>query len=156
MGYDFGTTTGIAFTALLPSENSSMPVLHLDYHTQTDHVISNNKECTDLSYSITSIHTPETVTMFITPVHTETQRVRTTYAPNCGFYAPGGIFSPCTEDDYCSLTTPVFFNITLLPCPPGFTSLDQRCDCYLAIFLRLQYHQWNKLLQMEYQCVGRN
>ena len=111
-----------------------MPVLHLDYRTQIDHVISSNKECTDLNYSITSIHTTETVTMFITPVHIETQRVRTIYAPNCGFYAPGGISSPCTEDDYCSHTTPVFFNITLLPCPPGFADLDQHCDCYLAIF----------------------
>ena len=63
----------------------------------------------------------------------DTETVWDNYAPG-GWYAAGGIFGPCTENDYCSRTTPVFFNITLLPCPPGFTSLDQRCGCYLEIF----------------------
>ena len=78
----------------------------------------------------------------------DTETVWNSYAPG-GFYAPGGTFGPCIEDEHCSHTTPIFFNITLLPCPPGFTSLDQCCDCYLTIFTHCSiingtgYFSWN-------------
>ena len=68
-------------------------------------------------------------------------------------YAPSGDCSALDagSEQYCIHTTPVFFNMALLPCPPGFNLTYQHCDCYLhhilfdncSIVNRKGYFSWS-------------
>ena len=117
VGWDFGTTTGIVYANYFPN---SMDV-ELDSKSLSGHVISNVKKCVNISYSLFSSHTPVNVTMYVTAVRMASQTALQ--------YIP-----PCTEK-ICNHTTPLFFNISLLPCPPGFTLINKVCDCYLHTIL---------------------
>ena len=115
VGADYGTTTGVVYTGIVPSENSTN--IKLDSNPENGHVISKHKQCTILNYSLSTKKNSEyDVIMYISLINSNTLSV---HGGNC-------------VDDYCYglEDMPLFVNLTLLPCPPGFT-LNGHCDCYL-------------------------
>ena len=139
-GWDFsnGATTGVVYAEILSTDN---PVnTKLDSNSRNGHVISISKQCTNLSFSLFSSHTPQNATMYITAMRMNTQNVleyTTRY---------------CIQTPDCVHLAPVFINITLLPCPPGFTLKDEHCTCYLehvlfescSIVNGIGYFSWNR------------
>ena len=130
-------TTGVVYAEILPTNN---PVnIQFDSNSRNGHVISNSKQCTNLSFSLFTNHTPQNATIYITAMRMKTQNVLE-YKPQ-----------HCILDFVCAHFTPVFYNITLRPCPPGFTLIDERCTCYLKHVLfenckianGIGYFSWN-------------
>ena len=66
IGWDFGTTTGIAYAGNLPTEITSLK-LNPNIHSLTD-----NQYCTNLTFSLSSRLTNENVTIYITAIHMNT------------------------------------------------------------------------------------
>ena len=119
VGVDYGSTTGVVHTNYIQSHSSDV---RFDSNLGSDHMISSSKQCTNITYSLLSNHTPEIGTMYMTAFDMDSHTVLH-YLQNgtCFFSHSSG----------CVALTPIFINVTLLPCPPGFTLLNQRCDCYL-------------------------
>ena len=138
--YSNASTTGVVYAEILSINN---PVnTQLDSNSQNGHMISNSKQCTNLSFSLFSSHTPQNTTMYVTAIQWNTQYI----------LANEYTFQNCTyPDEDCFHITPVFFIVTLLPCPPGFTLKDKRCTCYLkhalfescSIVNEIGYFSWN-------------
>ena len=117
VGGDFGATKGTVYADFVSFDHSSIPTLKsTSQHIQ---VINNITHCTALNYSIHE-HTHGKTMMFLTTIY-------------IGILKKFGECVP--KDDSCFRTTPVFLDITLLPCPPGFTLLgdSQVCDCCPAL-----------------------
>ena len=116
VGGDFGPTIGIIHAHFLPS------AVHLPVPSMREHMYSqlarSSEYCTQLNYSLhSSYYAQNSIVMHLTALHTDIQDERD---------------QGCINDKYCSHTTPVYFNITLLPCGPGFTLLGEPpgCECY--------------------------
>ena len=126
MGADYGTTTGVLYTDLYRQENSPNVTVELLSTAQDGQVVHNPKQCTDVSLSLYSDHTPQSVVLFISTVYSDTPLVIRYHKvlPDSYSYNDG---------KYCFdlLVLPIIYNITLLPCPPGFILLNKRCDCHL-------------------------
>ena len=125
VGWDYGTTTGLVYAQIRGSDGSllSAPVIE---HNKDIQLIKNSKQCTILSYSLNSNHTQENVIIYLSAVQLSDKTVQ--------LYLPGGYCYPSdrnTRFSPCSYTSPIFLNITLLPCPSGFSLLNQHCECYL-------------------------
>ena len=134
VGLELGTTTGIAYSSLVHTNNSL--TVHLDSNAQNGYVISNIKQCSVLNFTVFSNNTGETVTIYISTVYLDAQT------------AP--IFPKHTLYNGYPII-PIHFNVTLLQCPPGFVLADIRCDCYLhhklfdacTIINRTGYFAWS-------------
>ena len=122
VGVRDGTTTGVLYTYYTNT------LVGLDSMSQIGHVISDSKQCTNISYTLFSDHTPESVKLYLSPLNMD------------------------AESDSESYKMEIYLNITLLPCPPGFTLLNQRCDCFLhdvlfdncSIVSGRGYFSWSK------------
>ena len=116
VGGDFGPTVGVVYANFLSSVPYIVPYLRPSQHNQ---LISSNKQCTNLNYSLYSNYTEGNIVMYLVAIYPGIER-----RPNS--------FKQCLKSDYCSRTVPVYLNISLLPCPPGFTLLGKppKCDCY--------------------------
>ena len=142
VGWDYSNAsiTGVVYAEIL---STNYPVnTQLDSNSQNGHVISNSKQCTNLSFSLFSSHTPQNTTMYVTAIQRDTQYI----------LANEYTFQNCTHPLYdCFHIAPVFFDVTLLPCPSGFTLKDKRCTCYLehvlfvscSIVNEIGYFSWN-------------
>ena len=112
VGWDFGTTVGMVYSHYITISPSDAM-----FHDNNPSVqlVSDNKHCTNLNFSLLSSYTPASVTMYINAVHNEMVLG--------GIYNKNGGYN-CSEIDselpLCIHTTPIPLNITLLPCPPGF------------------------------------
>ena len=75
VGYDSGPTIGVVYADILPIKQSFIPIL--DSNSQNGHVISNNMQCTKLSFTLFTNHIPENsnVTMYISAVRMNTKAV---------------------------------------------------------------------------------
>ena len=125
VGFDTqsGATTGTVYADFLPTENS----MNMKLHSNT-HVINDSKRCTNLEYAVfvNTVSNNTSVMIYINTIDLRTKRL--------------------------SVTHPVYINITLLPCPPGFSLRNQSCDCYLHhelyddchIINRKGYFLWSK------------
>ena len=88
----------------------------------------NNVSCSELTYSIyTEYNVQHSIFMYLTVQYTKYPRylVERNYWKYCnGFHLPW-------YNSNCRYS-PIYINITILPCPPGFTLLksSSRCDCY--------------------------
>ena len=78
-------------------------------------VIDNITHCSNLNYTLHD-YDQENFIMYLTTVYVRTLK---------------GSFEGCVHE-LCYHTTPVYLNITLLPCPPGFTLSGEPpvCNCY--------------------------
>ena len=116
VGGDFGTTTGIVYAHFLPTDDPSVPKLN------PSQLITNSTQCGELRYTLYAyVNHTGNVVLYLT----------TSYNDMDSEVAAGSYHDNCS-DGLCLYTTPVFINITLLSCPPGFTILEDppRCDCY--------------------------
>ena len=136
VGWDYGTTTGIVYAGIFTYSTNTSSVPTLDKQSQSGQVISNNKKCTNLSFSIYAVHKMEDAhaVMYITAVQMKYALAKW-YGPKC---ANSTSQSCCTAENTiksCVHATPVFLSVTLLPCPPGFAIVDQsHCDCPHTLF----------------------
>ena len=121
VGVEFGTVAGVVQTNLVQSDGVVSP----EYHQVFDVT-----KCTNLNFTV--LHSsPSQVKMYLT--------IEDRYAP---YYDKQIIIESIksyhnNHDIIPSelLTVPIFIDITLLPCPPGFTLIGEppRCDCYPQI-----------------------
>ena len=147
VGYDFGTTKGTIHASFIPSNATvSASLLPFQYDQWTGRA-----ECTDLNYmifsftkhEIMSLHSQKRSINVYGNVTSVNQSIENWHKHSC--------------IDEGLLTTPVFINVNLLPCPPGFYQEDTNgqpsgCICYqLLIDLSFKcnfinktgYHIWN-------------
>lgn len=122
VGGDLGLTTGTVYASIYPPVNYlSTPTVTLspDY----GQAVASTSTCTEVDYTIYSRNNS-----FIGVFLTSTVLVN----PNYFYYN----YLPSKQCDInkriCFLYSQVFVNFTILPCPPGFTLLEDppRCDCY--------------------------
>ena len=120
VGIEFGTVAGVVQTNLVQQNGRVLP----DFHQ-----VLNVSRCTELNFTI--LHCPSQVKMYLT--------IEDRYAP----YYDEEIINQSIQDYHGYpniiptelLTVPVFIDITLLPCPPGFMLIGKspKCDCYPQI-----------------------
>ena len=121
VGIEFGTVAGIVQANLVQSDGKVNP----EYHQ-----VLEVTECSDLKFAI--LHSsPSQVRMYVT--------IEDRYAP---YYDKQIIIESISSyrDNHNIipselLTVPIFIDVTLLPCPPGFQLIGEphRCDCYPQI-----------------------
>ena len=116
VGGDFGATKGSVYANFLLYEHPSLP--SLTSASQYNQAIENVTHCTNLNYSM-HYTDYETIIMYLTTVR-------------LGAHDLESYFECEDSDEACFHITPVFLNITLLPCPPGFILSGEPpvCDCY--------------------------
>ena len=124
VGGDFGPTVGVVHTKFLLSGSDYFSEPSLKPSSQYSQVV-NSVYCTELSYSLHSNDPQPSVVMYLIAGYMDTQVVKSYHDDIITNHHCGPL-------DYCSYATPVFINITVLPCPPGFTLLGNPsgCDCY--------------------------
>ena len=117
VGGDFGPTVGVVYASFLSSAKHILPSLRFSQYNQ---LISTNKKCTNLNYSLYSNYTQGNVMMYLVATDPGIERS-----------FPDSL-TTCLKSDFCSRIVPVYLNISLLPCPPGFALLEEppKCDCY--------------------------
>ena len=127
VGGDFGTTTGTVHANFKPLHGSSAAVLKPDYTYA--HWITSYNGCTNVKYSVYSKHSE--ALMYLTAIDVaqsaimDYSNIRGRLESDIGLYHSDKLIG---QD---LLTTPVFIDITLLPCPLGFTLVGEPpgCDC---------------------------
>ena len=82
VGWDYGTTTGVAHADIFTYSTNTSHVPILDYHSRSGQVISNNKKCTDVSFTIYAVHESEDAVMYITTGHMS-HAIAKWYGPRC-------------------------------------------------------------------------
>ena len=123
VGFEFGTVTGPVYANLLPQDNNSPASLESD---QSIRQVTYNplRACTQLNFTVSSLNQWETI--ILTANKTMIKK------PNTVSDIERLI------DDYTSekmilynlLTVPVYINVSLMDCPPGFQRSDRgRCEC---------------------------
>ena len=147
VGGDFGPTIGAVRANFLPS---AVPLPSIREHMYSQ-LTNSSEHCTQLNYSLHSnYYTQNDIVMYLSTFYTDVQNKRN---------------EECINDDYCSHTTPVYFNITLLPCGPGFTLLGEPpgCDCYpelidngieCEIVNKTEYFSWTNNVWMNTDADG--
>ena len=147
VGYDFGTTKGTIHSGFvqLNGSLSSQRLLPFQYNQWTDSI-----QCTNFNYTVFSFSKREVM-------YLHAHKVSVVY----GNITSMGQSIQNWHQNYCIdeslLTTPIFLNITFLPCPPGFHQEDTNgqpsgCICYQVLtdhnfkclFInKTGYHIWN-------------
>ena len=124
VGGDFGLTIGTVYTKLISNYQPTNYLFTPSLSPDTGQVISNISTCTKVRYSLYSQSNSSMTVLFTTTALTDYQSLIYTLSNYdwCNF----------TTDSSCFLNTPFVIDFTILPCPPGFTFLDNlpRCDCY--------------------------
>ena len=126
VGFEFGTVTGPVYANLLPTANNSKSALGSSQHVQQ----ATYNGCTPLEYTVNS-HNPTEVIVLATNNTVFTQKV-----DNSSIFSDLQIYNGNPEHvvPFSLLTVPVYIEVTLLNCPPGFTLSDTgRCDCMSAL-----------------------
>ena len=116
VGQDFGATTGLVYAYIqkLNTQQRKYQQWHLD-----------TPECLAVNYTVNASGFKDHELLYL---HTTRSSVniwnQTEIQKSISDYAEDG----CIDTNL--LTTPVYFNITLLKCPKGFTLRDQQCHCF--------------------------
>ena len=130
VGGSFGTTTGTVYADFLPSKNQNVPSLKSNYqHAQW---ITNNTVCSELQYTVYSQNNWEL--LYLTSTSASERRVREALGKKEELVTDIANYNHIGNISNTLLTTPIFMNITLLPCPMGFSLQGDppKCDCYLS------------------------
>ena len=125
VGGDFGLTIGVVYTGFLPS-NSSL-TSHLHPSSQHNQLIEDSSMCGEVSLTVYSAD--EAVILYL---RASFGLVSEDAYDKARLKQQISNFEMNQFIQYDLLNTPVFVNISLLPCPPGFTLLGDLpgCDCY--------------------------
>ena len=147
VGGDHGTTVGTIYTSFMVTESAVLGSIN-----QQHQLITMTSECSLLNYTVFSNQSSEI--MFLAAVES--------LYSNLDYYYD---YNQTAEDAYTEeygdefirtrlRNTPVFINVTLLPCPLGFILLGDPpgCDCHPVLTTKgvdctlnhlNGYHQWN-------------
>ena len=128
VGGDFGTTTGTVYANFVHT-NDSTPHPTLGNENQYTQVVTNNKLCTTLIYSVISPNIREVIYLSTSEESLEEDfsyiQHKSELSSNIITYNNLGVIG------HSLLTEFTFINITLLPCPPGFSlTASSKCGCY--------------------------
>ena len=126
VGFEFGTVTGPVYANLLPTADNSKSTLGSGQHVQQ----ATYNGCILLEYTVNS-HTRTEVIVLATNNTLITQKV-----DNSSIFSDLQNYNDDPEHviPFPLLTVPVYIEVTLLHCPPGFTLSDTgRCDCMSAL-----------------------
>ena len=125
VGAEFGATVGEVYAKLLNASPSASLRLQ---NSQQIYVISNSHQCTQLKYSINSNNTNSHEIIYLT-----SNDVTLKYYGNKDEISKSIQNYSVTQviPSYSLLTTPVFINVSLSPCPRGFALVGNSlyCDC---------------------------
>ena len=137
VGADLGTTTGMVYAKLMHSPNGSITGClghsHREFEYRPD-TVSSKDHCTTLNYSIYSQNKYE-VLYLVSRNASYTREYRDYYYSS----VDTAIEEYASEDTVSTvlLTTPIFINIALKDCPPGFSMTGDSpymyCDCYTEL-----------------------
>jgi predicted outer membrane repeat protein len=131
VGGDFGQTIGVVYTGFLPSNSSQTSSSSLHPSTQHNQMIDNSSTCGRVSFTLYSAD--EAVTLYLRAsfgLVSEDAYDKLRLEQQITNFETNGFIQ------YDLLNTPVFVNVSLLPCPPGFALLGAGdgdlpgCDCY--------------------------
>lgn len=132
VGADLGTTTGIVYAKIMHSSSGSITGHFGQSHGDLKyHQVSSKDRCTMLNYSIHSQSQYEVLYLV-----SANASYRSEYEDYYYSSVDTAIEEYAREDMVSTvlLTTPIFINITLKDCPPGFgmsgDSPYMYCDCY--------------------------
>ena len=117
VGGDNGTTIGTVYAGFIPYKASHNPVL--SPYTQYSQTIGSNVQCTMLNYTLKSNSIHNNI-LFLTTKYVDSKLVKV-------------MLELCNHTDPCNIHfNAMLVNISLLPCPPGFTlnGSPPSCDCY--------------------------
>ena len=121
VGLDFGTTTGRVNANFLHL-NDNKTLLNPNQWSQ---LVKNVTECSQLKYTVYSKRQHEVLYLQTSKTQLNTYGNVSAMSNSIEVYQT----STCIDDNL--LTTPVFINVTILPCPPEFyLSNSHRCECY--------------------------
>ena len=130
VGDDFGTTVGNVYANIYASSNKGASI-RIEPPSQ---VIDAYKKCANLTYTILSSDTAEVILyLTVSPMDFNTadeyHGMYSEINDKCESYEQTGFIHPYL------LRIPVFMNVTLLECPPGFTLQEEvsGCDCHPAL-----------------------
>ena len=130
VGAEFGTGTGSVYAQFLTQSDS---ILHPPY--QYSQRIDDFRKCKTLSYTVYSSNSQETLVLTSSNETKLEYGDKNTIKNVTVHYEQASInIAPASL-----LTTPVYVNLTILPCPQGFqlTGRPPRCDCVPAF---VKYH----------------
>ena len=147
VGGDFGATIGIVQANLqsphhnYPSCSEEFPSGHEEVEECYQLVFKMN--CTKVNYTIFSKNPNEMLSLTAlksTPIRYPTELYKHRISDSINMYVNEGIIRGSL------IFTPLFINVTLKPCPPGFSLGDEisRCDCYPS--LKKHYEELKCLL----------
>ena len=127
VGGHFGITTGNIYANIYRSSGANSTV------RQLNQIANAHKECANFTYSVMSNENAE-VMLYFTATETVLNTARSNYddiKKKCENYEQNHYIDPLISD------VPVVINITVLPCPLGFTLLGDPpgCDCYPTLAL---------------------
>ena len=113
VGGDYGTTIGAVHASFIPINVLTVP-LH-----QYSQWIDNNSACRDLQYTVYSNQFGRNITMYLTVYFSKHLEIINPTDKRCD----------TKHNFYLSAPTPI--SLTILPCPMGFSLLEQpsRCGC---------------------------
>ena len=122
VGAQFGTTVGLVFASLVPSNNNANS--RFGNRAEAIQTISDNDNCTNLTYTIWS--SGDHVTMSLSAMDNAQKFGETAEEIRKAI----DTYSETNVVPISLLTTPLYFNITLKDCPLGFKRRDhQYCSC---------------------------
>ena len=122
VGADYGMTIGNVYANLFLASSGAAPAPVLEQGFQYSQWID-NISCKELTYSIYTEYTVQhNVIMYLTAQYTNNPRYLAdlNYRKYCNYLLTN---SECRY-------SPIYINVTILPCPLGFLKSPSRCDCY--------------------------
>ena len=123
VGGQFGTTRGSVYAQFLPLNDHDASLSQRYHYTQG---IRDHKKCTQLNYTILSANEREVIVLTATEGTVSTYGDIDTLQEYVDTFEKNGVIPPQL------LITPVYIDVTMLPCPMGFVHNGNppRCDCY--------------------------
>ena len=137
VGGSFGTTTGIVYADFLPLRNSNQGAPSLKDNYEHVQWITNHTKCFELQYTVYSRNNWEL--LYLTSTSASQSRVREALGKKKELAMDIASYKRAGSISNILLTTPIFVNVTLLPCPLGFSLQGNppRCDCCLSTAYQL-------------------
>ena len=125
VGLQFGTVTGPVYANLLPGAKGSNSSLEKDQHIRQ----VGYKACTELNFTVNSVNPTETIVLTANnTVISQTANSSDIKSAIQRFQSNNFVIP------LFLMTVPVYINVTLEPCPPGFSrSKSGKCECSVTL-----------------------
>ena len=127
VGLEFGTVTGPVHASLLPQSNNSMSSLGKSHYVRQ---VTNHNSCTEFEFTVqsNSHNSKETIVLTVNnTIITKPDKPSSILDAIDSYFNQNIVLFPL-------LIVPVYIQVTLLDCPPGFVRTDiGKCDCITAL-----------------------